>query len=82
MIIRVDGVYSHIECDVKGCPERSPPAEVMVRKRGLAGCGWYLDGRGAHRCPAHYEANSTPTRGPQERTTRQQRNVDQKYGRA
>ena len=81
MIIRIDGEYSHIECDVKGCPERSPPADVMYKRHGLTGCGWFLDHRGAHRCPKHYDTPALAP-GPQERSTRQQQHLNKKYGRA
>jgi hypothetical protein len=81
MIVRVDGYYSHIECDVSGCGEKSPPQSVMISKHGLSGCGWFVGTRqphlGKHRCPAHYDADA-PAPGPQERTEKQQAKLDKK----
>lgn len=58
-------VYSHIECDVEGCGEKSPPATVLLKSHGLQGLGWYCKG-GHHRCPKHAE-DETPLRDPQYR---------------
>lgn len=57
--------YSHIECDVEGCEERSPPAAELVKAHGLAALGWFV-GPGQHRCPKHM-TDDTPPRGPQYR---------------
>jgi len=81
MIVRVDGDYSHIECDVRGCGRRSPPAAVMLEHNGLVGCGWYVDHRGSHRCPIHFNT-PVPARPLRERTTARQKIVDRKFNRA
>lgn len=57
--------YSHIECDVEGCEERSPPPAVLHKGFGLASFGWFI-GPGQHRCPKHM-TEDTPARGPQYR---------------
>lgn len=56
--------YSHIECDVVGCGERSPSAAEMAEKGGLAVMGWFIDA-GRHRCPKHYHEDDVPAHGPQ-----------------
>lgn len=58
-------VYSHIECDVEGCGERSPPDAILIKSHGLQGLGWYCKG-GHHRCPKHAETDA-PRRDAQYR---------------
>ena len=76
MIVHVDDKYSHIECDVKGCGEKSPPADVMLKNHGLAAMGWNIQ-PGFHKCPAHFYEHAEP-QGPQRRTKRQQAALDRK----
>lgn len=58
--------YSHIECDVANCGERSPPpAELYTRPGGLSAFGWFIDG-GKHRCPKHFDTEVAGV-GPQYR---------------
>lgn len=58
--------YSHIECDVVGCGQRSPiSAELQARGASLMDRGWFIDG-GLHRCPKHYH-DEVPPHGPQYR---------------
>lgn len=81
MIVRVDGQYSHIECDYPDCGERSPPPAVMTERHGLSGCGWFVGTRqpnlGKHRCPKHHD-DDVPAQGPQERTAKEQAKLDRR----
>jgi hypothetical protein len=74
MIVRVDGEYSHIECDAVGCGRKSPPASVLIEKHGLAACGWHVF-PGRHMCPDHF-TDPAPAQGPQERTCEEQDKLD------
>jgi hypothetical protein len=76
MIVRVDGHYSHIECDEKGCHEQNPPMAVMTQNHGLSGCGWSV-APGRHMCPKHYFSDAL-AQGPQERTASEQAKIDRK----
>jgi hypothetical protein len=76
MIVHVDGEYSHIECDKKGCGQKSPPAAVLIAKHGLTGLGWSIH-PGLHKCPTHFYDDVEP-QGPQRRTRKQQDRLDGK----
>jgi hypothetical protein len=51
--------YSHIECDVEGCGERSPG--FTPGTPNLLEQGWFIEG-GRHRCPKHFD-DDVPSRG-------------------
>lgn len=55
--------YSHIECDVAGCDQRSPPTIELHKGPSLFERGWFIDG-GRHRCPEHYDRDDAAGSGP------------------